>query len=177
MALINLLTSNLKIMKRLSIISLCSVLLSFTLGATEPTGDFPPARKSTEATNIGAPFDEQNVYACFFIGGEIGIKERGCRGLGLSCTTFEREVGFGEIPPKGKIQLCIIKRSEKAVQLVVTPPSGKIIENFVIEREIKFETQVANKLGYSSLKVVPGTYSTTRNSDGKFVVELNVKGQ
>jgi hypothetical protein len=96
------------------------------------------------------------------IGGEIGIKSKGCRGLGLSCLTFEYEVNvtrFGKAPVGSTIiQFDVLK-------------SGDVSMTFFSNNTGDLELTENTSLGSQISKMLTkGTYKTQKRADGAYVV-------
>ena len=103
------------------------------------------------------------------IGGEIGIKSKGCRGLGLSCLTFEYEVNvtrFGKAPAGSTIIQFDILNSGDVSMTFFSNNTGDL--------ELPVNTSLGSKiskmLGYKDVVLTKVTYKTQKRADGAYVV-------
>jgi hypothetical protein len=103
------------------------------------------------------------------IGGEIGIKSKGCRGLGLSCLTFEYEVNvtrFGKAPVGSTIiQFDVLKSGDVSMTFFSNNTGDlELTENTFLG------SQISKMLGYKDVVLTKGTYKTQKRADGAYVV-------
>jgi len=103
------------------------------------------------------------------IGGEIGIKSKGCRGIGLSCVTLDYEVTitrFGKAPAGSTIiQFDVLKTGDVTMTF---------FSNNTGDLELPVNTslgsQISKMLGYKDVVLTKGTYKTQKRADGAYVV-------
>jgi hypothetical protein len=109
------------------------------------------------------------VGVCIYLSGEIGIKTQGCKKIGLSCfdisfgvTTESRN--FNNPAPTGTT-LLLTKISNTQLEIAFrTKETGPM----VIDMPIALGSTISKALGSTSITIKPGSYSTTKRSDGAF---------
>ena len=103
------------------------------------------------------------------IGGEIGIKSKGCRGLGLSCLTFEYEVNvtrFGKAPVGSTIIQFDVLKSGDVSMTFFSNNTGDL----ELTENTSLGSQISKMLGYKDVVLTKGTYKTHKRADGAYVV-------
>ena len=103
------------------------------------------------------------------IGGEIGIKSKGCRGLGLSCLTFEYEVNvtrFGKAPVGSTIIQFEVLKSGDVSMTFFSNNTGDL----ELTENTSLGSQISKMLGYKDVVLTKGTYKTQKRADGAYVV-------
>lgn len=113
-----------------------------------------------------------DLNICVEIGGEIGIKKKGCKGIGLSCLEWDITVDFVRFgPSKPGSQIIQFDAATKS-QVTLTFFTSKagdleLTENLILPEKI------SKGLGYNSVTLLSGTYRCSKRSDGATVVTVS----
>lgn len=103
------------------------------------------------------------------IGGEIGIKSKGCRGIGLSCLTFEFDIDvvrFGRAPAGSTIIQFDILKSGDVSMTFFSNNTGDL----ELTENTSLGSQISKMLGYKNVVLTKGIYKTQKRTDGAYVV-------
>lgn len=103
------------------------------------------------------------------IGGEIGIKSKGCRGIGLSCLTFDFDVDivrFGKAAAGSTIIQFDILKSGDVSMTFFSNNTGDL----ELTENTSLGSQISKMLGYKNVVLTKGTYKTQKRTDGAYVV-------
>ncbi len=115
-----------------------------------------------------------DVVISLTIGGEIGIKEKKCKGIGLSCLEWDFDVDITKFGPS-KPGTAIIQfevLSNKQLRLTFFSSNTGDLEVLV---NTSLKSKVSKALGYSDITVLPGVYKTQKRADGAYVVTVNMQ--
>jgi len=116
------------------------------------------------------------ITLCFSLDGEIGRKDRNCKGFGLGCLKIITDVEIKTTPAPGQIYADVRMLNSSALNFIFTPEKEETLsqEFFVESGTSKFFQNAAKKLGYSSVLLLEGKYPVSRLSDGRLSVDLKV---
>lgn len=106
------------------------------------------------------------------LGGKIGIKSKGCTGIGISCLKMDVDlevVRFGKAPEGSQIIQFEILPENQMQMTFFSGNSG----DMEIESNQSLGNQLSKMLGYTDVVVLKGKYKTIKRSDGAFVVTVN----
>ena len=152
-------------------IQLLPVIFTF-LFSTTLLANLPDKEKAKEPEK---EYTYPSASVCAFLSGEIGIREKGCTGAGLSCTSVEFDVSLSNTQPdqKGKTKICLIFSARQLLNIIF---DGLVIDlsgGFVLERDIVLDNRLSTSLGYRQVKLLKGNYKINKNIDGTY--STNVK--
>ena len=106
------------------------------------------------------------------IGGKIGIKSKGCTGIGISCLKLDIDleaVRFGKAPEGSQIVQFEFLSENKMQMTFFSENSG----DMEVESNQSLGNQLSKMLGYTDVVVLKGKYKTIKRSDGAYVVVVN----
>lgn len=113
-----------------------------------------------------------DVKLTFTFGGKIGVKSKGCTGIGISCLKLDIDltvVRFGKAPDGSQI-IQFESLSESQMQLTFFSENSGDME---VESNQSLGNQLSKKLGYTDVVVLKGNYKTRKRSDGAYVTVVN----
>jgi len=116
------------------------------------------------------------ISLCFSLEGEIGVKDRNCKGFGLSCLKIVTDIDVKTTPAPGHIYADVKMLRGSILNFVFTPEKDETInQEFIVESGTRqFFQNAAKKLGYSSILLIEGRYRVSRLSDSRLSVDLKV---
>jgi hypothetical protein len=105
------------------------------------------------------------------IGGEIGIKSKGCRGLGVSCLEIGLDydvniVRFGKAPAGSAIMQFDVLKSGEVRMTFFSNNTG----DFELDANSSLGPKISKLLGYKDIILTKGVYSSSKRADGAYVV-------
>lgn len=105
------------------------------------------------------------------IGGEIGNKKRGCKGLGISCLDIELDfdidiVRFGKAPAGSTIMQFDVLKSGELRMTFFSNNTG----DFELDANTSLGPKISKLLGYKDIILTKGVYSSSKRADGAYVV-------
>lgn len=107
---------------------------------------------------------------------EIGIRRRDCEGWGLSCL-FEI-VTYDVLKKNDPQQLEITLLDSKNLSFTFYAAANELEKDFLVEDISKYLFQKhAQRFGCSFLELIPGTYPTTKQPDGRINVVLKINSR
>ena len=116
------------------------------------------------------------ITLCFSLEGEIGRKDRNCKGFGLGCLKIVTDVDIKTTPAPGHIYADVKMLSSSIINFTFTPEKDETSnQEFQVESGTsQFFQTAAKKLGYTSILLPEGKYPVSRLSDGRLSVDLKV---
>ena len=129
----------------------------------------------TTSFSIAANDDKPKVVdinVCVDIGGEIGIKKKGCKGIGLSCLEWDVTVEitrFGPSKPGRQIIQFDAATRNQVTLTFFTSKSGDL----ELTDNLTLPDKISKGLGYNSITLLPGNYRCSKRSDGATVVTVS----
>jgi hypothetical protein len=116
------------------------------------------------------------ISLCFYLEGEIGRKDRNCKGFGFGCLKIITDVEVKTTPAPGHIYADVKMLNGNTLNFIFTPEKDEIInQEFIVESGTsQFFQNAAKKLGYSSILLLEGKYRVSSLSDGRLSVDLKV---
>lgn len=105
------------------------------------------------------------------VGGEIGIKSKGCRGLGVSCLEFGLDydinlVRFGKAPAGSTIMQFDVLKSGEVRMTFFSNNSG----DFELDMNTSLGPKISKLLGYKDIVLPKGVYTASKRPDGALEV-------
>lgn len=143
-------------------ISILSIIL-FNLIQLQANSNYPTA---AEPCTLGV---------CIYFSGEIGIKTQNCKKIGLSCLELSFGVtsesrNFNNPPPTGTM-LLLTKISNTQLEIAFrTNETGPM----VIDMPLALGSTISKALGASNITIKPGSYPTSKRSDGAYTSLLTI---
>jgi hypothetical protein len=110
-----------------------------------------------------------DIKVTVIIGGEIGVKSKGCRGIGLSCLTLDFDieiVRFGKAPAGSTIIQFDVLNSGDVSMTFFSNNTGDL----ELPVNTSLGSQISKMLGYKDVVLTKGTYKTQKRADGAYVV-------
>lgn len=112
------------------------------------------------------------VSVCVNISGKVGNKKKNCTGLGLGCLHLQLGYELSRFAPttgdNANIEFTVISGSKLGIAFY-SNETGL----FEMPEDIVFPDKLAALLGFRSLVVTKGQYSTTKRADGAYYVVVN----
>jgi len=147
--------------------TLLLLLILFTAFANSP---------NAKAFNNEALLSPKPWFFIFAPSSELGIKKRDCNGWGLSCLLdiFYSETFKQNNPQYGEIMLL----DSQNLSFTFYAAANELEKDFLVEDISKNLFQKhAQRFGCSFLELLPGTYRTTKLSDGRINVVLKINSR
>jgi len=110
------------------------------------------------------------------LAGEIGIPRRACKGLGLGCLDIVITITIRQaLARPNEIVANASMLNSTTMSFTFKPDAGETDKELLVETASKNLFQPLSKtFGYSSIELVPGAYSVTRQRDGRLTATLKV---
>lgn len=119
---------------------------------------------------------EATPTVSFSWAGEIGIPDRACKGIGLGCLDLIIIITIRQaVANPNEIVANASMLNSTTMSFTFKPDAGETDKELLVETASKNLFQPLSKtFGYSSIELVPGAYSVTRQRDGRLTATLKV---
>ncbi len=125
-------------------------------------------------------FEPTDIIITIDVDGEIGIKDKKCRGISLECLEWgginidivKAQLTEPVKPGKERIQLQVVSGG-KIKMTFINSETG----DFELQKDFVFNEKIANALGYKNITLLQGKYRTAKNRSGftEVIVDARLK--